>query len=83
MTHINHVISKQLVQFAKDFGMGLRFEDLSEIRETSKQRKRTKSDAGSNRDSWALILIGSNLRLLGKFECFWVIRLMLTFIQVA
>ena len=26
MTHINHVISKQLVQFAKDFEMGLRFE---------------------------------------------------------
>ncbi len=25
MTHINHVISKQLVQFACDYGMGLRF----------------------------------------------------------
>jgi putative transposase len=53
MTHINHVISKQLVQFAADFGMGLRFEDLSGIRQTSKQRKKTKSDAGNNRDSWA------------------------------
>jgi len=53
MTHINHVISKELVQFAKDFGMGLRFEDLSGIRQTSKQRKKTKSDAGNNRDSWA------------------------------
>lgn len=53
MTHINHVISKELVQFAKDSGMGLRFEDLSGIRETSKQRKKTKSDAGNNRDSWA------------------------------
>jgi hypothetical protein len=38
MTHINHVISKELVQFALDFGMGLRFEDLSGIRQTSKQR---------------------------------------------
>lgn len=53
MTHINHVISKELVQFAKDSGMGLRFEDLSGIRQTSKQRKKTKSDAGNNRDSWA------------------------------
>lgn len=53
MTHINHVISKELVQFAKDFEMGLRFEDLSGIRQTSKQRKKTKSDAGNNRDSWA------------------------------
>jgi len=53
MTHINHVISKELVQFASDFGMGLRFEDLSGIRQTSKQRKKTKSDAGNNRDSWA------------------------------
>lgn len=53
MTHINHAISKELVQFAKDFEMGLRFEDLSGIRQTSKQRKKTKSDAGNNRDSWA------------------------------
>jgi putative transposase len=53
MTHINHVISKELVQFAKDFGMGLRFEDLSGCRTTMKQRKKTKSDAGNNRDSWA------------------------------
>lgn len=53
MTNINHVISKELVQFASDFGMGLRFEDLSGIRQTSKQRKKTKSDAGNNRDAWA------------------------------
>jgi len=53
MTQINHLISKELVQFAKDFGMGLRFEDLTGIRQTSKQRKKTKSDAGNNRDSWA------------------------------
>ncbi len=53
MTHINHVISKELVQFASDLGMGLRFEDLSGIRSNSKQRKKNKSDAGNNRDSWA------------------------------
>ncbi|WP_211176276.1 RNA-guided endonuclease TnpB family protein [Brasilonema sp. UFV-L1] len=53
MTHINHVISKQLVQFAQDFGMGLRFEDLSGCRQTMRQHKKTKSDAANNRDSWA------------------------------
>lgn len=53
MTHINHVISKELVQFARFFGMGLRFEDLRAIRQTSKQRKKNKSDAGENRDTWA------------------------------
>ncbi|BAY44366.1 transposase, IS605 OrfB family protein [Scytonema sp. HK-05] len=53
MTHINHVISKELVQFAQDFGMGLRFEDLSGCRQTMKQKKKTKSDAASNRDTWA------------------------------
>ncbi|MEA5568049.1 MULTISPECIES: transposase [unclassified Anabaena] len=53
MTHINHVISKQLVQFASDFGMGLRFEDLSGCRQTMKQKQKTKSDAANNRDTWA------------------------------
>ncbi len=62
ITHINHVISKELVQFALDFGMGLRFEDLSGCRQTmlakrgalsAQQRKKTKSDAANNRDSWA------------------------------
>ena len=53
MSHINHVISKQLVQLAKDYKMGLRFEDLSGIRQNSKQRKKTKSDPSKNRDHWA------------------------------
>lgn len=53
MTHINHVISKQLVQFTLDFGMGLRFEDLSGCRQTMKQNKKTKSNAANNRDAWA------------------------------
>ncbi len=53
MTTINHIISKQLVQFALDYGMGLRFEDLSGCRKTMKQKKKTKSDAAENRDHWA------------------------------
>jgi len=53
MTTINHIISKQLVQFALDYGMGLRFEALSGCRKTMKQKKKTKSDAAENRDHWA------------------------------
>ena len=64
MTHINHVISKRLVQFAQDFGMGLRFEDLSGCRQTMKQKKKTKSDAANNRDSWAFY----QLELFTKYK---------------
>jgi IS605 OrfB family transposase len=53
MTHINHVISKELVQLALHFEMGLRFEDLEGCRQTMKQSKFTKSDAANNRDNWA------------------------------
>ena len=53
ITHINHIISKQLVQLAKDYDCGIRLEDLSNIRKTSKQRKKNKSDAAQNRDFWS------------------------------
>jgi putative transposase len=53
MTQINHVISKELVQFASSFAMGLRFEDLSGCCKTMFQKKKTKSDSASNRDYWA------------------------------
>ncbi len=62
MTHINHCISKQLVQFAKDYDRGLRFEDLSGIRQTSKQSKTVKSDAGNNRDSWSFYQLEQFIR---------------------
>lgn len=53
ITHINHLVSKQIVQFADVLHCGIRMEDLSGIRQTSKQRKKSKRDAGQNRDSWA------------------------------
>ena len=53
ITYINHCISKQLVQFAKDYGMGLRFEDLFNIRQTSKQSRKVRSYAGNNRHTWS------------------------------
>jgi len=49
--HINHIISKKLVAFAKEHGCGIRMEDLSGIRQ-SKQRQSTKAKADLNRDFW-------------------------------
>jgi putative transposase len=45
-------MSKQLVALAKRCQAGIRFEDLSGIRASAKQRKDTKSDAGQNLDHW-------------------------------
>lgn len=53
ITQINHLVSKQIVQFAAELDCGIRLEDLSGIRSSSKQRKKNKPDAGQNRDSWA------------------------------
>lgn len=52
IAHINHCISKELVAMAQRLDAGIRFEDLSGIRKSAKQRKDTKSDAGQNRDYW-------------------------------
>lgn len=52
VTHINHCISKELVAMARRLNAGIRFEDLSGIRKSAKQRKATKTDAGQNRDYW-------------------------------
>lgn len=49
--HINHCISKDLVALAVRCNAGIRLEDLSGIR-SAQQRRRTKSDAGLNRDAW-------------------------------
>jgi putative transposase len=60
--HINHVISKQIVQLAIDYGCGIRLEDLSGIRKNAKQRKKTKSDAGQNRDYWPFYQLEAFIR---------------------
>lgn len=52
LRHINHILSKKLVAFAKEHGCGLRMEDLSGIRQRSKPYKATKSQADLNRDFW-------------------------------
>ena len=53
MRHINHCIAKDIVAFAVENDCGIILEDLSGIRKDAKQRKKTKSDAASNRDKWA------------------------------
>lgn len=53
MTAINHTISKRIVDIAVYLQADVVIEDLSGIRGSSKQRKKTKSNAGENRDYWA------------------------------
>lgn len=62
VTHINHCISKELVALAVRLHAGIRLEDLSGIRQSSKQRKTTKSDAGQNRDYWPFYQLESFVR---------------------
>ena len=52
ITHINHCLSKDVVALAHRLGAGIRLEDLSGIRQRSRQRQTTKTDAGQNRDYW-------------------------------
>lgn len=62
VTHINHCISKDLVATAKRLNAGIRFEDLSGIRNSAKQRKSTKTDAGQNRDYWPFFQLETFVR---------------------
>ena len=52
VTHINHCFSKDVVALAQHCHAGIRLEDLSGIRQRSRQRQHTKADAGQNRDYW-------------------------------
>jgi IS605 OrfB family transposase len=52
VTHINHCLSKDVVALAQRCHAGIRLEDLSDIRQRSRQRQSIKTDAGHNRDYW-------------------------------
>ncbi len=69
VTAINHALSKDIVPLARRQGAGIRLEDLSGIRQSAKQRKAQKSDAGQNRDYWPFYqlerFIGYKARLAG------------------
>lgn len=62
------VVSKDLVNLAQRQGAGLRLEDLRGLRQSAKQPRKTKSDAGQNRDSWPfyqLAFVAYKARLAG------------------
>src|SRR5207244_8437554 len=52
ITFINHCLSKNMVALAQRCKAGIRLEELSGIRQRSRQRQATKTDAGQNRDYW-------------------------------
>lgn len=52
ITHINHCLSKDVIALAQRLRAGIRLEDLSGIRQRSRQRQTTKTDAGQNLDYW-------------------------------
>ena len=52
MREVNHTISRRLARFANATDADVWVEDLSGIRK-SKQRKKTRSDAGKSRHTWA------------------------------
>jgi IS605 OrfB family transposase len=62
VTHINHCISKRLVELAVRQNAGIRLEDLSGVRRSVRQRKATKSDAGYNLDYWPFYQLESFVR---------------------
>jgi IS605 OrfB family transposase len=53
MSEINHALSKQIAQFADSLDADLVLEDLSGCRQTMKQSKKVRSDAGNSRHTWA------------------------------
>lgn len=52
VTHINHVISKQLVSIASRHGIGIRFEYLRQIHLTLRQSRRMRTDSWINLNFW-------------------------------
>ena len=53
MREVNHTISRRIVRFASSENADLYLEDLSGIRQTSKQWQKSRSDAGTSRHTWA------------------------------
>ncbi|MEM9217390.1 MAG: transposase [Cyanobacteria bacterium P01_F01_bin.150] len=70
MREVNHTISRRIVRFANAVNADVWVEDLSGIRQTSKQRKKNRSDAGTSRHSWAYYdleqKIGYKMDLVGR-----------------
>lgn len=69
MRAVDHTISRRIVRFADTVDADVWIEDLSGIRQ-SKQRRKTRSDAGKSRHTWAYYdleqKIGYKMRLAGR-----------------
>ncbi len=61
MRAVNHAVSRQIVDFADWDNADLVLEDLSECRQTMKQRKKSRSDNAQSRHAWAYYDLGSKL----------------------
>ncbi|MBE7384379.1 MAG: transposase [Leptolyngbya sp. SIO1E4] len=70
MREVNHTISRRIVRFAYAVNADVWVEDLSGIRQTSKQRRKNRSDAGTSRHTWAYYdleqKLGYKLALTGR-----------------
>jgi IS605 OrfB family transposase len=61
MESVNHTISRRLVRFAQFHEADVAIEDLEGCRETMKQSKRNRSDAGQSRHSWSFYSLEQKL----------------------
>lgn len=70
MSEVNHAVSKQIARFADSLDADLVLEDLSGCRQTMKQSKKTRSDAGNTRHTWAYydleLQLGYKMAMLGR-----------------
>ena len=58
---VNHTISRRLVRFAQFHEADVVVEDLEGCRDTMKQSKNSRSDAGQSRHSWSLYSLEQKL----------------------
>lgn len=53
MDAVNHTVSRRIVRFAQFHNADVVIEDLEGCRETMKQKRKNRADAGESRQSWA------------------------------
>lgn len=61
MEAVNHTISRRIVRFAQFHEADVAVEDLEGCRETMKQSKKNRSDAGQSRHSWSFYSLEQKL----------------------
>jgi IS605 OrfB family transposase len=61
MESVNHTISRRIVRFAEYHNADVVIEDLGGCRDTMKQSKKSRSDSGQSRHSWAFYSLEQKL----------------------